>query len=46
VYRDSLGAALDAAAEAIEPGDVVACFGAGDIWKLAREMARGLSYGS
>lgn len=46
VYRDSLGAALDAVAEAIEPGDVVACFGAGDIWKLAREMARGLSYGS
>ncbi|MFH1609477.1 MAG: UDP-N-acetylmuramate--L-alanine ligase [Candidatus Bipolaricaulota bacterium] len=46
VYRDSLGAALDAAAEAIEPGDVVACFGAGDIWKLAREMARGLSCGS
>jgi UDP-N-acetylmuramate--alanine ligase len=46
VYRDSLSAALDAAAEAIEPGDVVACFGAGDIWKLAREIARGLSYGS
>ncbi|QAA77325.1 MAG: UDP-N-acetylmuramate--L-alanine ligase [Candidatus Bipolaricaulis sibiricus] len=46
VYRDNLGAALDAAAEEIEPGDIVACFGAGDIWKLAREMARGLSYGS
>lgn len=46
VYRDSLGAAMDAAAEAIQPGDVVACFGAGDIWKLAREMAHGLSYGS
>ncbi len=46
VYQDSLAAAMDAAAGAIEPGDVVACFGAGDIWKLAREMARGLSYGS
>ncbi|SQD92296.1 UDP-N-acetylmuramate--L-alanine ligase [Candidatus Bipolaricaulis anaerobius] len=46
VYRDSLDAALDTAAEAIQPGDVVACFGAGDIWKLAREMAHGLSYGS
>jgi len=46
VYRDSLGAAMDAAAEVIQPGDVVACFGAGDIWKLAREMAHGLSCGS
>ncbi len=46
VYRDNLSAALDAAAEEIEPGDVVACFGAGDIWKLAQEMARGLSSGS
>ncbi len=46
VYRDSLGAAMEAAAETIQPGDVVACFGAGDIWKLAREMAHGLSYGS
>jgi len=46
VYQSSLSAALDAAAEVVEPGDVVACFGAGDIWKLAREMARGLSYGS
>lgn len=46
VYRDSLGAALEAAAEVIQPGDVVACFGAGDIWKLAREMAHGLSFGS
>lgn len=46
VYRDSLGAAMDAAAELIQPGDVVACFGAGDIWKLAREMAHGLSCGS
>ncbi len=46
VYRDSLGAAMDAAAEMIQPGDVVACFGAGDIWKLAREMAHGLSNGS
>lgn len=46
VYRPTLSAALDAAAEEIQPGDVVACFGAGDIWKLAREMARGLSSGS
>lgn len=46
LYRDSLPAAFDAAAEVIQPGDIVACFGAGDIWKLAREMAHGLSYGS
>lgn len=46
VYRDSPEAAMDAAAERIQPGDIVACFGAGDIWKLAREMAHGLSYGS
>jgi len=46
VYRDSLGGAMDAAADTIQPGDVVACFGAGDIWKLAREMAHGLSSGS
>jgi len=45
-YRDSLPAAMDAAAEVVQPGDIVACFGAGDIWKLAREMAHGLSYGS
>ncbi|MCX7750121.1 MAG: UDP-N-acetylmuramate--L-alanine ligase [Candidatus Bipolaricaulota bacterium] len=46
VYQDSPEAAMDAAAERIQPGDIVACFGAGDIWKLAREMAHGLSFGS
>ncbi|MGC9530288.1 MAG: UDP-N-acetylmuramate--L-alanine ligase [Candidatus Bipolaricaulaceae bacterium] len=46
VFRPTLPAALEAAAEVIRPGDVVACFGAGDIWQLAREMARGLSRGS
>ncbi|MCR4392040.1 MAG: UDP-N-acetylmuramate--L-alanine ligase [Candidatus Acetothermia bacterium] len=45
VFRAGLAGAMDAAAEVIRPGDVVVCFGAGDIWRLAREMARGLSYG-
>ena len=45
-FSPTLPEAMDAAAGAIKPGDVVACFGAGDIWKLAREMARGLSSGS
>jgi len=45
-FSPTLPEAMDAAAAVIKPGDVVACFGAGDIWKLAREMARGLSSGS
>ncbi len=45
-FRADLSAAMEAAAEVIQPGDLVVCFGAGDIWKLAREMARGLSNGS
>jgi len=45
-YRATLPEAMEAAADLIRPGDVVACFGAGDIWRLAREMAHGLSSGS
>lgn len=46
VFRRELPKAMEAAAEVIRPGDVVVCFGAGDIWWLAREMARSLSSGS
>ncbi|MBC7099291.1 UDP-N-acetylmuramate--L-alanine ligase [Candidatus Bipolaricaulota bacterium] len=45
-FSPSLPEAMENAASVIRPGDVVACFGAGDIWKLAREMARGLSSGA
>jgi UDP-N-acetylmuramate-alanine ligase len=37
---------MEAAAEIIRPGDIVVAFGAGDIWRLSREMARSLSAGS
>lgn len=46
VFRPELAQALEAAAELIRPGDIVAAFGAGDIWRLSREMARSLSSGS
>ena len=46
LFRDDLRSALEAAGELLEPGDILVCFGAGDIWKLAREMARGLCNGS
>jgi len=46
IYKSSLAEAMEAAQGLIAPGDVVACFGAGDVWKLAREMARGLLSGA
>ncbi|MCX7844056.1 MAG: UDP-N-acetylmuramate--L-alanine ligase [Candidatus Bipolaricaulota bacterium] len=46
LFRPHLLQALDTAAALIRPGDIVVCFGAGDIWKLSREMARALSSGS
>jgi len=46
LFRPELLQAMDAAAELIRPGDIVVGFGAGDIWKLSREMARSLSSGS
>lgn len=46
LFRPELMQALETAAELIRPGDIVVCFGAGDIWKLSREMARSLSSGS
>ncbi len=46
VFRADLNQAMEAAAELIRPGDIVVGFGAGDIWRLSREMARSLSSGS
>ncbi len=46
LFRPDLNQAMEAAAELIRPGDIVVAFGAGDIWRLSREMARSLSSGS
>ncbi|MBC7317690.1 UDP-N-acetylmuramate--L-alanine ligase [Candidatus Bipolaricaulota bacterium] len=46
VFCRDLNRAMEAAAERIRPGDIVVGFGAGDIWRLTREMARSLSSGS
>ncbi|MCS7239968.1 MAG: UDP-N-acetylmuramate--L-alanine ligase [Candidatus Bipolaricaulota bacterium] len=46
LFRHDLNEALETAAELIRPGDIVVAFGAGDIWRLSREMARSLSSGS
>ncbi len=46
LFRPELNQALETAAELIRPGDIVVAFGAGDIWRLSREMARSLSSGS
>ncbi|MBC7222093.1 UDP-N-acetylmuramate--L-alanine ligase [Candidatus Bipolaricaulota bacterium] len=46
LFRADLNQAMEAAAELIRPGDIVVGFGAGDIWRLSREMARSLSSGS
>lgn len=46
LFRPDLNQALEAAAELIRPGDILVAFGAGDIWRLSREMARSLSSGS
>ena len=46
VFKSTLVQAMEAAQGLIAPGDVVACFGAGDVWRLARGMARGLSSGA
>jgi UDP-N-acetylmuramate--alanine ligase len=46
LFRPNLNQALETAAELIRPGDIVVAFGAGDIWRLSREMARSLSAGS
>lgn len=46
LFRPELLQAMETAAELIRPGDIVVCFGAGDIWRLSREMARSLSSGS
>ena len=46
LFRPELSQAMEAAAEIIRPGDIVVAFGAGDIWRLSREMARSLSAGS
>lgn len=45
-FRRELNQALETAADLIRPGDIVVAFGAGDIWRLSREMARSLSSGS
>ncbi len=46
IFRAELAQAMEAAAELIRPGDIVVGFGAGDIWRLTREMARSLSSSS
>ncbi len=46
LYREGLSQAMETTQGLIAPGDVIACFGAGDVWKLAREMARGLLSGA
>jgi UDP-N-acetylmuramate--alanine ligase len=40
-FSPTLEGAMEQAAEVVRPGNIVVCFGAGDIWKAAREMARG-----
>ncbi len=46
IYKPSLAEAMEAVQGLTTPGDILACFGAGDVWKLAREMARGLLSGA
>lgn len=46
VFRADLYQAMETAAELVRPGDIVVGFGAGDIWRLTREMARSLSSGA
>jgi UDP-N-acetylmuramate--alanine ligase len=46
LFRADLNGAMETAAEFIRPGDIVVGFGAGDIWRLTKEMARSLSSSS
>jgi UDP-N-acetylmuramate--alanine ligase len=44
-FAPTLDQAQERVAGIVRPGDVVVYFGAGDIWRLAREMATSLSSG-
>ncbi len=45
-FKPTLEATWEGVAETVEPGDVVVCFGAGDIWRLSHKISQALFFGA
>ncbi|MFO8034790.1 MAG: UDP-N-acetylmuramate--L-alanine ligase [Candidatus Bipolaricaulota bacterium] len=44
-FRPTLEATWEAVAQTVHPGDLVVCFGAGDIWRLSHKISQALFFG-
>ncbi len=45
-FRPTLEAAWETVERVVKPGDVVACFGAGDVWRLSHKISQALFSGT
>ncbi len=45
-FRPTLEDAWEAVERVVKPGDLVACFGAGDVWRLSHKISQALFFGT
>ncbi len=45
-FRPTLEDAWEAVERVVKPGDLVACFGAGDVWRLSHRISQALFFGT